>query len=304
MPYSNVSRNEYTDLSLLLAAFPTLFPYGVGDHENNFHKCYILFKQYVKHLLQVHDSKMTHFEANKVKLTLVLALTREKLQVITDNWENQKATAMEYSWVTLPDIIIGLVPNSFVLACRKLTGDSVLGAKVVTKNITVIEQEVVFDDITGALLYDSSAMDTPVNRKQYSYSINKVSLNATITPVQGATMSRADSLPSLFITINPADFHSSIVMMYAEKKINVNTLLPEDFSTATERVKLAHLNPIAITKYFNIVIEKMIKFIIGYKKSKGEVFGEIKNYYAVTEYQDHGTPHYHMLIWLHGYILP
>ncbi|RHZ82946.1 hypothetical protein Glove_102g43 [Diversispora epigaea] len=79
--------------------------------------------------------RMTHFEANKIKLTLVLLKTKKKLQTVTENWENQKATAMEYSWITLPDIIVGLVPISFVSACKELTGDSILGVKVVIKSI-------------------------------------------------------------------------------------------------------------------------------------------------------------------------
>ncbi|RHZ72690.1 hypothetical protein Glove_241g45 [Diversispora epigaea] len=79
--------------------------------------------------------RMTHFEANKIKPTLVLSKTRERLQTVTENWENQKATAIEYLWITLPDIIVGLVPNSFVTVCKELTGDSTLGAKVVIKSI-------------------------------------------------------------------------------------------------------------------------------------------------------------------------
>ncbi|CAG8601278.1 1976_t:CDS:2 [Diversispora eburnea] len=60
IPHSNVPRNEYTDLSLLPTAFLTLFPYGVGGHEDNFRKYHIPFKQYVKHLLRVHDFKFRH----------------------------------------------------------------------------------------------------------------------------------------------------------------------------------------------------------------------------------------------------
>ncbi|RHZ50776.1 hypothetical protein Glove_492g24 [Diversispora epigaea] len=185
--------------------------------------------------------RMTHFEANKVKPTLVLSKTRERLQTVTENWENQKATAMEYSWITLPDIIAGLVPISFVTACKDLTGDSTLGAKVVIKSIyafkkhlfgiwkqrcerlilweksknittndkrsnklkvvsdnslTVIEREIAFDDITGAPLHNASVVATPVSRQRYSYILNEASLNARnfgwlVTPVQGATMSRA-----------------------------------------------------------------------------------------------------------------
>lgn len=38
-----------------------------------------------------------------------------------------------------------------------------------------------------------------------------------------------DGMPSLFITINLADLHSPIVMMYAGSEIDINTLLPENF---------------------------------------------------------------------------
>ncbi|RIB26684.1 hypothetical protein C2G38_1915837, partial [Gigaspora rosea] len=49
MPHLNVPKNEYTDSTLLPAAFPTLFPYGVGGHEDTFRKQHIQFKQYIEH---------------------------------------------------------------------------------------------------------------------------------------------------------------------------------------------------------------------------------------------------------------
>ncbi|RHZ87529.1 hypothetical protein Glove_33g191 [Diversispora epigaea] len=81
-------------------------------------------------------------------------------------------------------------------------------------------------------------------------------------------------------------------------------LLPENFPSATERARLAHLDPTAVAKYFNVMIEKIIKFIFDYKRPKGDVLGKIKNYYAVTEYQDCGTPHYHMLVWIQSALNP
>lgn len=113
-----------------------------------------------------------------------------------------------------------------------------------------------------------------------------------------------DGLSSLFVTINPADLHSPIVMLYAGKEINVDSLMPENFPTVTERARLAHLDPTAIAKYFDLIIRNIIKYIVGYKRPGGSVFGEIKNYYAVIEYQDRGTPHCHMLIWLEGALDP
>ncbi|RHZ64548.1 hypothetical protein Glove_322g12 [Diversispora epigaea] len=97
---------------------------------------------------------MTHFEANKVKPTLVLASTREELQVITDNWKNQKATAIEYSWITLPNIIIGLKQRCERLIIweksKNITTNNKRSNKskfISNNSLAVIEQEVVFDDI-------------------------------------------------------------------------------------------------------------------------------------------------------------
>ncbi|CAG8514670.1 23531_t:CDS:2 [Cetraspora pellucida] len=77
------------------------------------------------------------------------------------------------------------------------------------------------------------------------------------------------------MTINPADLHSSIVIMYAGEEININNLLPEEFPTATERVRLAHLDSTAVAKYFNNLIENIIKFILGYRKPEGGVLEEM-----------------------------
>ncbi|RHZ85447.1 hypothetical protein Glove_65g123 [Diversispora epigaea] len=60
MPHSNIPKNEYTDPTLLPATFPTLFPYGIGDHEDDFCKQYISFKQYIKHLLRLRDPKLRY----------------------------------------------------------------------------------------------------------------------------------------------------------------------------------------------------------------------------------------------------
>jgi len=60
MPHSRNPKNEYTDLTLLPAAFPILFPYGIGGHEDRFHSQHIPFKRYVNHLLRLHDPRFRH----------------------------------------------------------------------------------------------------------------------------------------------------------------------------------------------------------------------------------------------------
>ncbi|RHZ70488.1 hypothetical protein Glove_271g119 [Diversispora epigaea] len=266
MPHSNVPRNEYTDLSLLPAAFPTLFPYGVGGHEDNFRKHHVPFKQYVKHLLRVHDSKFRHHRSF-IFATFDMLRRRE---IALGTYLITKQSKFKQS----AELISKLTPNDIKIAIEQIHNNQPIVNRAVlelTRNVNVVGGKIMGSHQSRILLRNE--------------------IHAVII---------RDGSPSLFITINPADLHSSIVMMYAGKEIDINTLLPEDFPTATERAKLAHIDPTAVAKYFNVVIEKTIKFIIGYKKPEGGVFGEIKNYYAITEYQDCGTPHCHMLIWLHG----
>ncbi|RHZ51435.1 hypothetical protein Glove_478g94 [Diversispora epigaea] len=202
MPHSKIPKNKYVDPSLLPAAFPTLFPYGVGGHEDNFRKYRIPFNQYIGHLLQLREPKFRHHRSF-IFATFDILRRRE---IASGTYLTAKQTNFERS----ANLILKLTLNDVKI---------------------VIEQEQNDQPITnGAIL-------------------------------------------ELTKNVNVVDFHSSIVMMYAGKEIDVNTLLPEDFPTVTERARLAHLDPTAVAKYFNIVIGKIIKFIFGYKKPGGGVLG-------------------------------
>ncbi|CAG8593008.1 24139_t:CDS:2 [Cetraspora pellucida] len=135
----------------------------------------------------------------------------------------------------------------------------------------------------------------------------KLILKLTINNIKIAIKQEQNKQPimnkavlELLKNINLVDLHSPIVMMYTGKEIDINNLVPESFSTAKERARLAHLDLTAVAKYFDIMIEKIIKYILAYKKPEGGVLGEIKNYYEVVEYQDYGTPYCYILIWLQG----
>ncbi|CAG8803092.1 21956_t:CDS:2, partial [Cetraspora pellucida] len=81
-----------------------------------------------------------------------------------------------------------------------------------------------------------------------------------------------DSFSSLFITINSANLHSPIVIMYARNKINFENISPKNFLKTTERAQLVHLDPLAVTKYFNIIIRCILDIIVGYGKEQDGVF--------------------------------
>jgi hypothetical protein len=51
--------------------------------------------------------RITHEMASKFRKKLSLETTRKTLRVLTDQFKNQKSLALEYLWVTFPDIILG-----------------------------------------------------------------------------------------------------------------------------------------------------------------------------------------------------
>lgn len=270
MPHSNVPLNEYTDRTLFPAGFPVLFPYGIGGHEDDYRSCRLSLKKFADYLMRHRDPK---FRQHRSFIFVVFnVLQRREVSLMAF------LTAKGASFARSAELIATLTPNDIKLA---------------------IEQEQNKQSITNPalveLLRNVNAVGSKLMASHQSRARMRNEMRAVII---------RDGAPSLFITINPADLHSPIVMMYAGKEIDLDNLSPENFPTATERSRLAHLDPSAVAKYFNVIITRILRTIIGYGKEQGGVFGPVKNYYGVVEYQDRGTPHCHMLVWLHGALDP
>jgi Helitron helicase-like domain at N-terminus len=97
-------------------------------------------------------------------------------------------------------------------------------------------------------------------------------------------------LPVIYLTINPADRHSPITLLYAGKKINVNHFMPDDYDY-TSRVTTLLDNPLAVVEYFHTMIKTIIDKVL-----KGGLFGKLVHHYGTIEYQGRYTPHMHMAV--------
>lgn len=107
--------------------------------------------------------------------------------------------------------------------------------------------------------------------------------------------------PRLFVTINPHDLNSSLVLYYANKSERIDipsSQLPGWF----ERMEIAINNPVACAKFFDRVITAFLQhLIIGLGPNGGGVFGEVDAYYGTVEAQGRGTLHFHSMIWLKNF---
>ena len=103
--------------------------------------------------------------------------------------------------------------------------------------------------------------------------------------------------PSFWATFSANDLNwvTPIKLIAAQEGIQLSDEEVKAMSFL-ERVKWINKNPAAITTYiFDVFRRFMYDFIL-----KTKVFGKVKDYVVKVEFQQRGTPHIHMILWVDG----
>ncbi|CAF1539874.1 unnamed protein product, partial [Rotaria sp. Silwood1] len=100
-------------------------------------------------------------------------------------------------------------------------------------------------------------------------------------------------LPSIFLTINPADIHSPVALYFAGVKLDLDNIQISQLMTTYKRAEIIASHPVATAKFFHLLISNILNTMI----SNG-VLGSIKAYFGTVESQGRGSLHLHLLIWL------
>ena len=74
---------------------------------------------------------------------------------------------------------------------------------------------------------------------------------------------------------------------YSEKEI--------DKMTWQEKTKLVQKDPVTCSRYFDHSVQKFLNTTL---KSDCEPIGKVKDYFHRAEFQQRGSPHIHMLVWI------
>ena len=94
--------------------------------------------------------------------------------------------------------------------------------------------------------------------------------------------------PTLFLTFSCTECQSTDIHAYLKtvndvpEKYNMSTLCTED--------------PISLSRQFSQKFHAFFQQVL----VKGEVLGKVDHYIWKKEYQAHGAPHYHLLLWIEG----
>lgn len=261
IPHSTKPVNEYFNPKLLLGLYPTLFCYGRGSPEDKSRPVEIKFREHIRYLLSYHDRR---FEKNHSFIFVVFNILQRRdacfhAQLIATKPYFQ-ASAEEIQSLNSTDIEVAL--NN------------------VSKNVYSSKSNATFHK----LLNHIKTVGGRVMGSAYSRTALRTRIHALIFN-QG--------LPSIFLTLNPADVHSPVALYFAGVKLDLDNIQAEQLMTAYRRAEIVASHPVATAKFFHVLITNILETMI-----VGGVLGPVKAYFGTVENQGRGSLHLHLLVWL------
>ncbi|CAF4416314.1 unnamed protein product [Rotaria sp. Silwood2] len=261
IPRGNKPVNEYSNPNLLLGIFPTLFPYGCGAVEDFSRPVKIDFREHVRYLLSLGDCR---FEEHYSFIFVVLNILQRRAacfhaHLMTSRpYFQQSAEILEsLSSADIAKALLNISKGTY----SKVTDQRI---NTLMKHIRVVSGHV---------------MGSAHSRSTLRTKIHSLCFNI--------------GLPSLFVTINPADIHSPVTLYFAGVDLNLDEVLPEALSASYERAKIIATHPAATEKFFNCLMKSILKSLV-----LGGVLGPVKAYVGTVENQGRGSLHLHLLVWL------
>ena len=267
IPRSHIPVNDYRNQELLLGLFPTLFPYGCGAPYDPSRPNPVTLNQHIRYLLTYDDQR---FEKHHSFVFVVFNLM-------------QRQQACQ---------------NASLMASRPYFQDAANDLQTLTSK-----------EIEAALINVTNKTFSAVENPRINLLMRQIKMVGG--NVMGSAYSRAtlrtqihglifhQGLPSIFMTINPADIHSSIALYFAGVNLDLDEILPEKIPSTYERAQIIAAHPVATAHFFNVLISSILKCMV----EKG-LLGPIKAYFGTVENQGRGSLHLHMLMWLDHELTP
>ena len=267
VPRGNKPANEYFNPELLMGMFPTLFPYGCGALEDTSRPVKLTLTEHIRYLLSYEDRR---FETNDSFIFVVFNI----LQRRTACFHAQLMTTRSFFQESANQL-------------QTLNGNDIATALV---NISKQAYSSVDDPRINLLMKHIKAVGGRVMGSAHIRSSLRTKIHALCFYL---------GLPSLFITINPADIHSPVALYFAGVNLDLDNIIPQELYTTYHRAHIVATHPVATAKFFNILIKNILKCLV-----LGGVIGPVNAYFGTVESQGRGSLHLHLLIWLNHKFTP
>lgn len=267
VPRGNKPTNEYLNPELLMGMFPTLFPYGCGGVEDQSRPVNVTLTEQMRYFLAYEDRR---FEENDSFLFVVFNM----LQRRTACFHAQLMTSRPY----------------FQRSAEKIETLSCDDIATALANISKQSYSSIVDQRINSLMKHIKAIGGRVMGSAHSRSALRTKIHALCFYL---------GLPSIFVTVNPADMHSPVALYFAGINLNLDNILPQDLCTTYERAHIVTTHPVATAKFFHVLIKNILKYLV-----LGGILGPTSAYFGTVENQGRGSLHLHLLIWLNHDFTP
>ena len=110
-------------------------------------------------------------------------------------------------------------------------------------------------------------------------------------------MIRQLSLPTWFMSLSAADTRWTDLLKMLAKLNNGFSYTDKDIEELTwqEKTKLVQKDPVTCSRYFDHRVQEFLNIIL---KSNCEPIGKLRDFFYRVEFQQRGSPHIHMLVWI------
>ena len=261
IPHSSKPANEYFNPKLLAGLYPTLFCYGHGAPEDQSRPIKINLREHIRYLLSYNDRR---FEKNHSFIFMVFNL----LQRRDACFHAQLIATKPYFRASADEI-------------QSLSGKDI---ETVLDNLSKRTYNFESNSTLNNLMKHIKTIGGRIMGSAYSRTALRTRIHALIYN-QG--------LPSLFLTLNPADIHSPVALYFAGVKLDLDNIRTEQLMDTYKRAEVIASHPVATAKFFHLLITNILDTMI-----VGGVLGPVKAYFGTVENQGRGSLHLHLLVWL------
>jgi Helitron helicase-like domain at N-terminus len=261
IPHSSKPVNEYLNPKLLSGLYPTLFCYGQGAPEDQSRSVSINLREHIRYLLSYNDRR---FEQNHSFIFVVFNML-------------QRRDACFHAQ------LIATKPY-FQSSAHEIQSLNNKDVETVLQNITQRTFDTGSTNVVNKLLSHIKTIGGRVMGSTYSRTALRTRIHALIYN-QG--------LPSIFLTLNPADIHSPVALYFAGVKLDLDNVKTQQLMGTYKRAEMIASHPVAAAKFFHLLITNILETMVA-----GGVLGPTKAYFGTVESQGRGSLHLHLLIWL------
>ena len=154
--------------------------------------------------------------------------------------------------------------------------------------------------ITAAEARDANYLDKLVNLDEGYYIFRQLRNSPAYLEMRKKdifAMIRQLSLPTWFMSLSAADTRwTDLLKMLAKLNDGIEYSETElERLTWQEKTKLVQKDPVTCSRYFDHRVQEFLNTIL---KSSSEPIGKVLDYFYRVEFQQRGSPHIHMLVWV------